>query len=102
MHALLARIKDLYKIIHKHYYHPQFHGSFSLKSVLPAILPEMTYENLEIQEGQLASLEYLRMIDPSASTEEKQKIKKDLLTYCGHDTLAMVKIREKLLERVLS
>jgi hypothetical protein len=57
LHALLDRIKNLHKIISKHYYHPQFHGSFSLKSVLPAILPEMTYENLEIQEGQLAGPE---------------------------------------------
>ena len=76
---------------------PEFHGSFSLKSALPAILPEMSYENLEIQEGQLASLEYLKMIDSTTPTEEKKKIKRDLLTYCGHDTLAMLKIREELI-----
>ena len=52
-----------------------FHGSFSLKSVLPAIIPEMSYYNLEIQEGQLASLEYLMMIDPSTPIKEKEKIK---------------------------
>ncbi len=101
MHALLGRIKDLHQIIRRHYYHPGFHGSFSLKSVLPAILPKMSYENLEIQEGQLASLEYLMMIDPSTPIEEKEKIKKDLLTYCGHDTLAMLKIREELISRFL-
>lgn len=99
LHALLSRIKDLHQIIRRHYYHPGFHGSFSLKSVLPAILPEMSYANLEIQEGQLASLEYLMMIDPSTPIDEKEKIKKDLLTYCGHDTLAMLKIREELLKR---
>jgi predicted RecB family nuclease len=99
LHALLSRIKDLHQIIRKHYYHPGFHGSFSLKSVLPSILPEMSYANLEIQEGQLASLEYLKMIDPATPTEEKEQIKKDLLTYCGHDTLAMLKIREELLKR---
>ena len=74
-------------------------ASFSLKSVLPALIPEMNYQNLEIQEGQLAGLEYLRMIDPSTSTDEKEKIKEDLLTYCGHDTLAMLKIREDLLKK---
>ena len=57
------------------------------------------FQNLEIQEGQLAGLEYLRMIDPSISTDEKEKIKKDLLTYCGYDTLAMLKIREELLKK---
>ena len=100
LHALPGRIKDLHKIIRRHYYHPAFHGSFSVKSVLPAILPGMSYANLEIQEGQLASLEYLKMIDPSTLTEEKEKIKRDLLTYCGLDTLAMLKIREALLKRI--
>ena len=94
LNALLGRIKDLYKTISKKYYHPAFHGSFSLKSVL---LPEMGYENLEIQEGQLAGLQYMKMIDPSTTTNEREKVKKDLLAYCGHDTLAMVKIRERLL-----
>ncbi len=99
LHTLLTRIKDLHKIISKHYYHPGFHGSFSLKSVLPAIIPEMSYKSLEIQEGQLASLEYLKMIDPSTSTVEKERIKEDLLAYCGHDTFAMLKSREELLNK---
>jgi predicted RecB family nuclease len=96
--ALLGRIKDLHKIISKKYYHPKFYGSFSIKSVLPALLPEMSYKNLEIQEGQLAGLEYLRMIEGSTSPEEKERIKTNLLTYCGHDTLAMLRIREELLQ----
>jgi hypothetical protein len=57
----------------------------------------MNYENLAVQEGQEAGIQYLRMLDPSTAPEEKEKIKNDLLKYCGHDTLAMVKIREKLL-----
>ena len=90
--ATLGRVKDLHAIIRKNYYHPGFHGSFSLKSVVPALLPEMNYENLAIQEGQQAGLEYLRMIDPSTSTEERERIKAALLAYCGQDTLTMVKI----------
>jgi predicted RecB family nuclease len=95
----LGRVKDLYAIIRRNYYHPGFHGSFSLKSVVPALLPDMDYENLAIQEGQQAGMEYLRMLDPSTSTQEREKIKSDLLAYCGQDTLTMVKIREKLLNR---
>ena len=97
--ALLGRVKDLHAIIRRNYYHPGFHGSFSLKSVLPALLPEMDYKNLEVQEGQQAGLEYLRMINNSTPFHEKEKIRKALLTYCGHDTLAMLKIREELLKR---
>jgi predicted RecB family nuclease len=98
--ALLGRIKDLHKIISKNYYHPKFHGSYSIKSVLPALLPDMSYKNLKIQEGQLAGLEYERMIESSTPVEEKEKIKDALLTYCGHDTLAMLKIREELIKVV--
>ena len=97
--AILGRIIDLYVIIKKHYYHPEFHGSFSLKSVLPALLPEMDYRNLDVQEGQQAGLEYLRMINNYTSSDEKEKIRKALLNYCERDTLAMLKIREDLLKR---
>ena len=60
----------------------------------------MSYKNLTIQEGNQASLEYLRMNDPSTPASEKAQIRKDLLIYCGQDTLAMVKIRQTLLVRV--
>lgn len=96
---IIDRFKDLHAIIKKHFYHPEFHGSFSLKSVLPAIVPDMDYGNLAIQEGNHASLEYLRMIDPSISLEEKERIKKELLIYCGYDTMAMVKVRDELIKR---
>jgi hypothetical protein len=98
--AILDRIRDLHKIVSKHYYHPNFHGSFSVKSVLPALLPDMSYENLAIQDGQQAGLEYMKMKDPSTPQDLKARIRRDLLSYCSHDTLAMVKIREELLRRV--
>jgi predicted RecB family nuclease len=95
----LVRFKDLCDIIRKYYYHPHFRGSFSLKSVLPAMQPAMSYENLIIQEGNQASLEYEHMIDPSTPPAEKNKIRDNLLIYCCQDTLALVKIREELLKR---
>jgi hypothetical protein len=98
--ATLDRLVDLFKIIKNNYYHPEFHGSFSLKSVLPAIIPEMSYNSLAVQEGQEAGIQYMRMFDPSTPIEEKEKIKEGLLEYCGHDTLAMVRIREALLKLV--
>ena len=97
--SLASRFKDLYAIIRRHYYHPLFHGSFSLKYVLPALVPSMSYENLSIQEGTLASLEYMRMIDAGTSAREKERIKRDLLEYCGNDTLGMVMVRNELLKR---
>ena len=97
--AIIDRFKDLHAVIRRCFYHPDFQGSFSLKSVLPAILPEMSYETLSIQEGSQASFEYLHMLNPTTSPVERKKIKKDLLDYCAHDTLAMVRIREELINR---
>jgi hypothetical protein len=98
--SILDRFKDLHALMRKYVYHPGFHGSFSLKAVLPALVPSMGYEELTIQDGNLASIEYLRMLDPDTSAEERKRIRKDLLAYCGNDTLGMVKIREALLKRV--
>lgn len=99
LQAIVDRFEDLYDIIRKQYYHPGFRGSFSLKSVLPALVPAMSYSHLNIQDGALASLAYLRMIDAATDPAEKSAVKADLLAYCGRDTLAMVKIREELLAR---
>ena len=97
--ATSDRMKDLCATLRAHYYNSGFHGSFSLKSVLPALVPAMRYDDLDIQGGEQASLEYLRMIDPSTPSDEKEKIRQNLLSYCGQDTLAMAKIREELLRR---
>ncbi len=97
--ATLDRIKDLHAMVNTYFYHPDFQGSFSLKKVLPALVPSMAYKGLAIQEGTQASLEYLRMLAPSTRPEERKKTRADLLIYCGQDTLAMVRIREELLKR---
>jgi predicted RecB family nuclease len=97
--ATLDRFKDMQTLIKRYFYNHGFHGSFSLKSVLPALVPNMSYDGLVVQEGTHASQEYLRMIDPETLLEEKEEIEEVLLAYCNHDTLAMVKIREQLLRR---
>jgi hypothetical protein len=93
------RFKDLCAIIRHYFYHPGFHGSFSLKSVLPVLVPEMNYDTLFIKDGSHASFEYLRLIHPNTLSEEKEKIKEHLLVYCRQDTLAMVKIRDQLIKK---
>jgi hypothetical protein len=97
--SLRDRFVDLWAIIKAHYYHPAFRGSFSLKYVLPVLVAEMGYQDLAIQEGGMASQEYLRMIDELTPAPEKARIRENLLAYCGRDTLAMVKIREVLLKK---
>ena len=61
--ALSERYVDLYRLVVANYYHPDFHGSYSLKAVLPALVPDMTYGDLEVREGS-AGVPVLRQDDP--------------------------------------
>lgn len=90
------RLWDLLPVVRNHVYHPAFGGSFSLKAVLPALVPEMTYEGMEVPNGRAAGLAWESMIRGNASESERQAKRKALLDYCGQDTLALVRVLEKL------
>lgn len=92
------RLWDLWPFVKRHVYHPEFQGSFSIKSVLPALVPEMTYEGMEVSDGGQAGLAWDQMIRGELDPVERQVLKKALLAYCRQDTLAMVKIVECLRE----
>ena len=77
-------------------YHPAFGGSYSLKSVLPALVPEMTYEGMEVADGQSAGQAWESLVGGGLGEVERERIRKALLDYCGQDTLGMVKLVEKL------
>lgn len=97
--AVIKRLWDLHPIIKQHYYHPKFEGSYSIKSVLPAVVPTMGYEDLEIQEGGQAANEYYRMVFLESDWIEQARIKDALLCYCARDTMAMLEIRRVLKEK---
>ena len=78
-------------------YHWRMEGSYSLKNVLPVLVPELTYEGMAIQEGKEASLAYLAL-DKIKSDKERRKAEDDLRAYCRQDTLGMVKLLEKMRE----
>ena len=86
------RIIDLLPLIRDHIYDPKFHGSFSLKSVLPALIPSLGYDDLEIAEGGAASLAYTEIQDPGTSPERIVELRTALLTYCKRDTQAMLEL----------
>ena len=97
--AVTRRLWDLYPVIKEHYYHPGFQGSYSIKSVLPVMVPELSYRDLLIQEGAQAAREYYRMVFIEEDWIEQARIKEALLQYCARDTLAMVKLRHALKEK---
>ena len=71
-------------------------GSYSIKAVLPALVPELSYKGMEIADGGMAMDAYHQMCAMTDSGEI-EKIRKALLSYCELDTLAMVEILNYLL-----
>lgn len=94
---LIPRLVDLEKIIKNGIYHPAFQGRSSIKKTLPALVPEMNYEDLAIGNGSAALTAFARMVRGDIPAEDIPKLRKDLLDYCKQDTLAMVKLHEALI-----
>lgn len=94
--ALIERMADLGAIIRKNYYHPDFQGSISIKRTLPVLVPEMTYDNLEIGEGDSANAAFAYLALGRYDDMEAESVKRNLLDYCEQDTLAMVKLHKRL------
>ena len=94
--AIIDRIVDLMTPFRKRWYYlPEMRGSYSIKKVLPALVPELSYSDLEISEGGTASNAFTEMV-MGTFDGDIQKTRKDLLEYCKLDTYAMVRILEKL------
>jgi hypothetical protein len=98
LRALVPRLWDLHRVVRDNYYHPQFRGSFSIKSVLPALVAELSYTDLTIADGRLAAIRYEQALD-SDDPREREAIFAALREYCGRDTLALLRIREVLAQR---
>ena len=93
---LILRIEDLMVPFQKKYYYaPGMMGSYSIKAVLPALVPALSYDNLEINEGGLASIAYESLITET-DLMRIAEVKQQLLEYCKLDTFGMVKILESL------
>jgi hypothetical protein len=91
-----ARLWDMLPVIRNHVYHPAFVGSYSLKYVLPPLVPNLTYAGMEVANGQDAGLAWESLIRGTVDTVERVRIEKALRAYCGQDTLALVRLVEQL------
>ena len=96
-----ARIYDLGEIVNQGYYlHPGFKGSWSIKNVLPVMVPELSYDGLAINKGDQASMAWWNIVFGNLDQSEKEQIVERLEKYCELDTLAMVNIF-KIFETIL-
>jgi hypothetical protein len=98
LHAIADRIADLCAIVRNHVYHPDFRGSFSIKRVLPALVPDLGYGDLAIRDGRTAAsaLETLLLDGASLDEPTRRSLREQLLRYCERDTLAMVRLHDQL------
>ncbi len=94
--AVKARMFDLEAVIRTRTRHPVAGGRTSIKCVLPAWCEDVSYADLGIQDGQTASVRYLKAITRELGVDARQQVLDDLTEYCGMDTLAMVRLLETL------
>jgi hypothetical protein len=90
-------VEDLVPVVRNHVYHPGFRG---IKDVVPALLPAMSYEDLEVSDGQVASflLERLLCRPEELSDEARGVLREQLVAYCEHDSAVMVELFRFLTE----
>ncbi|MGH2609021.1 MAG: DUF2779 domain-containing protein, partial [Tepidiformaceae bacterium] len=96
--ALETKLLDLHPVVKNCVYHPDFRGSFSLKCILTPLVPELTYDDLVIVDGRVASVEIARLlfVADKIPAAERDRVRQDLLNYCQRDTWAMVRLLETL------
>lgn len=91
--AVNARVIDLMDVFSAQMVvHPGFRGKTSIKWVLPALVPRLSYKGLAIQEGATASETWNAIVTGELEPDEAEAARRNLLTYCGLDSLAMVEI----------
>jgi CRISPR/Cas system-associated exonuclease Cas4 (RecB family) len=98
LNLLINRLVDLHAIIKKNFYHPDFHGGTSIKTVLLALVPDISYDELEIADGDTAMATFAYLALGRYENTEVESIKSSLLEYCKQDTLAEVKLHQRLVE----
>jgi hypothetical protein len=98
LQAILDRLVDLHTVIADYVYHPDFQGSFSIKKVLPALVPDLSYTKLAVGDGDTAITRFARMARGEIAGDAIEVTRQQLLEYCKLDTFAMVRLHETLFE----
>lgn len=93
--ACVDRLFDFERVFDA-YYHPGFCGRTSIKKTLPVLVPDMSYKDLSIGDGDTAVAKFASMARGECSDAEQDAIRADLLKYCGQDTFAMVRLHAQL------
>jgi hypothetical protein len=98
--AARTRIVDMLPMVRDNVYHPDFKGKFSLKMVVEALAPSLSYRDLKIRRGDEASLVLEAHCRGTAGAFEWSDSEREeaLLAYCARDTMVMVHLEATLRE----
>lgn len=97
--SILARLSDLLPAVRASVYHPGFRFSHSIKSVAPALCPDVTYADLDdIADGESASMAFWSIASGRADAPTAKRLRSALRAYCKRDTWAMVRLHQALRE----
>jgi len=98
--GIADNLVDLQPIVRENIYDEKFGGSFSIKKVLPALVPGLGYDDLPIAEAETASVQLARIIlgGSAIHPEDRAELRQWLLEYCKRDTEAMVALSDRLSE----
>lgn len=83
------RLVDLLPIVRRNTYSRLFGGSYSIKNVLPVLVPSMNYDDLTVQSGDQVAGVWEQLVAGGVDESEKARLRRMLLAYCERDTLAL-------------
>src|SRR2546423_2072173 len=94
LETLEGKLVDLLPVVRENVYHPDFLGSFSLKYVLTPLVPELTYSDLVIVDGLVASVEIARLLFVAGKIpqDEHDRVRRGLVGYFGPGTGGVVEV----------
>jgi hypothetical protein len=96
LNAILGRFVDQLPIVRDNIKHPDFFGSYSIKSVLPVLIPDLSYDQLdEVHDGLEAGAAWNIAIREDDAPKRESTFT-NLKAYCRLDTMAMVRIHQYL------
>ena len=101
---IMKNVVDLLPVVRDQVCHPGFitkrsldAGTYSIKNVLPAMVPAMSYADLDgVADGGEASRVFAAIVHGVYTRREADDYRQQLLDYCAQDTLAMVEIQKAL------
>ena len=94
--SIRSKLVDLLSIIRRNVYSPAFLGSYSIKRVLPALVPGMSYDDLAVRSGDQVASIWAQLYADDVGTVEKARLRTALLEYCERDTLALANLVDVL------